>query len=44
MQISVVIPAFDEAESLPALLRRLLPVLGESADQSLRVDVVRGSP
>jgi dolichol-phosphate mannosyltransferase len=43
VQISVVIPAFDEAESLPSLLRRLLPVLEESADTHEVIVVDDGS-
>ncbi len=33
MQISVVIPAYDEAESLPGLLTRLVPVLESAGDE-----------
>ncbi len=43
MQISVVIPAYDEAESLPDLLRRLVPQLESITDSSEVVVVDDGS-
>ncbi|MEX2294609.1 MAG: glycosyltransferase family 2 protein [Acidimicrobiales bacterium] len=43
MQISVVIPAFDEAESLPDLLRRLVPELASIASSSEVIVVDDGS-
>lgn len=43
MQISVVIPAFDEAESLPDLLQRLVPELASIAATSEVIVVDDGS-
>ena len=43
MQISVVIPAFDEAESLPDLLQRLVPELASVAATSEVIVVDDGS-
>ena len=43
MQISVVIPAFDEAQSLPGLLDRLVPTLAGLADDHEVVVVDDGS-
>lgn len=43
MQISVVIPAFDEAESLPGLLQQLVPTLESLADTHEIIVVDDGS-
>lgn len=43
MQISVVIPAFDEAESLPGLLQQLVPTLDGLADTHEVIVVDDGS-